>query len=334
MIFITGATGLLGSYLAKLLIQKGHKVRAIKRTTSDLSLLGEYAQQIEWVTGDIMDIPSLEDAMQGVKQVYHCAAVISFIPKEVDYMMRVNIDGTANVMNAALQAGVEKLVHVSSIASFGIAKEGKVIDEQYSDPNIRKCFWYYRSKHYGEREAWRAHAEGLNVVVANPSTILGAGWWDDEPNSLFRDIHQGLKFYTTAHNGFVDVRDVVECLYRLMQSDISGEKFIVSSENISFRDLIWDIADALKVKRPPYFAGRLLREFVWRAEAVKGLFSNARPLVTKETAELASMNFRYSNQKIKDELQFNFRPIKQTIADTAACYLKSKQAGKDFGVFY
>lgn len=334
MVFITGATGLLGSYLAKLLLQKGQQVRAIKRTTSDLSLLGDYANQIEWVPGDVMDLYSLEDAMQGVKQVYHCAAVISFIPSEVDHMMRVNIDGTANVMNAALQAGVEKLVHVSSIAAFGIAPEGKVIDEKYSDPNIRKCFWYYKSKHYGEREAWRAHAEGLNVVVANPSTILGAGWWDDEPNSLFRDIHNGLNFYTTASNGFVDVRDTAECLYRLMESDISGEKFIISAENISFRELMWSMADALKVKRPSWHAHRLLREIVWRVETIKSLFSSARPLVTKETAELASMNFRYTNEKAAKALQMSFRPLQQTITDTAAVYLQSKQAGKDFGTFY
>jgi nucleoside-diphosphate-sugar epimerase len=332
MVLITGATGLLGSYLSKLLLKKGEKVRAIKRSTSDLSLLGEHAQQIEWMEADVLDLHALEEAMQGVKKVYHCAAVISFIPSEVDYMMKVNIEGTANVMNAALQCGVTKVVHVSSIAALGLAPNGKVIDEKYNDPNIRSSFWYYRSKHYSEREAWRANAEGLNIVVAAPSTILGAGWWSDEPNSLFRDIYNGLKFYTTATNGFVDVRDVAECLYRLMNSNIEGEKFIISSENLSFRDVMWQMADAMQVKRPSLEAGKTLRSIAWRMEWIKSFFSKQRPLVTKESARLASINFQYSNQKIKQALGYEFKPLSKTISETAAVFLKSNSEGKDFGV--
>ena len=165
MNLITGATGLLGSYLAKLLLTKGEKVRAIKRKTSDVSLLGEFSEQIEWIEGDVLDIPSLEEAMVGVTKVYHCAALISFIPREVEQMMKVNVEGTANIMNCALASDVKKLVHVSSVAAFGLPVKGKMIDENFSDPNINKAFWYYRSKQYSEREAWRANEEGLNVLL-------------------------------------------------------------------------------------------------------------------------------------------------------------------------
>ena len=333
MVLITGATGLLGSYLAKLLLQKGEKVRAIKRSSSDLSLLGDYVNKIEWVEADVLNISALEEAMRGVRQVYHCAAVISFIPWEVDYMMKVNIEGTANVMNTALQQGVKKVVHVSSIAALGIAPNGKVIDEKYNDPNIRNSFWYYRSKHYSEREAWRANAEGLNVVVAAPSTIIGAGKWNDEPNSLFREIYNGLNFYTTSTNGFVDVRDVAECLYRLMNSAIEAEKFIISSENLSFRDVMWQMADAMQVKRPSLEAGKILRSIAWRMEWIKSLFTLQRPLVTKESARVASINFQYSNQKVKQALGYQFKPLHETINETAAVFLKSNSEGKDFGVF-
>ncbi len=333
MNLITGATGLVGSYLAKLLLQKGEKVRAIKRPTSNTALLGEYASQIEWLTGDVLDIPSLEDAMQGVTRVYHCAAVVSFIPKEVEQMMKTNIEGTANVMNAALNSGVKKVLHVSSIAAFGLPSNNKMIDETYSDPNINKCFWYYRSKQYSEREAWRAAEEGLEVVIVSPGTILGAGWWDDEPNSLFKSIDNGLKFYTTATNSFVDVRDVVQCMYLLMQSHIAGEKYIVTAENISFREVMWQMADALQVKRPAIEAGNLLRAVAWRLEAIKALFSQQRPLITKESAQLAAINFTYSNLKIKQALNYSFRPIEETIKETATVFLKSKQEQKEFGVF-
>lgn len=333
MVFITGATGLVGSYLAKLLLSKGEKVRALKRKTSDTSLLGNYAQQIEWIEGDVLDIASLEEGMFGVDYVYHCAAVVTFVPSEVDDMMRANIDGTANVMNAALHTGVKKLMHVSSIAAFGLAPEGKVIDENYSDPNISKCFWYYRSKQYSEREAWRASEEGLNVVVVCPSTIIGAGWWDSEPNSLFPEIYNGLKFYTSATMGFVDVRDVAQCMYALMHSNISNERFIISAENLSFRQVMFAMADAMKVKRPTLEAGKFLRAFAWRMEAVKSLFTKTRPLITKESAALAAISFQFSNAKLVKALGYQFRPVSQTIAETADVFLRGREQKAEFGVF-
>lgn len=333
MVLVTGATGLLGSYLVKLLLAKGEQVRAIRRRTSDLSLLTGYTDKVEWVYADVLDIPSLEEAMEGVMQVYHCAAIISFVPSEVDGMMKANIEGTANVMNAALNAGVQKVVYVSSIASFGIAPEGKVIDEKFSDPNINKAFWYYRSKHYAEREAWRANAEGLNVVVACPGTIIGAGWWDDEPNSLFKEIYNGLKFYTTATMGFVDVRDVANCLYLLMRAENNGEKYIIISENVPFKDLMFLMADTMKVKRPSIHATPLVRSIAWVVEAVKSWFTKKRPLITKESAALASINFQFSNAKIKHALNYNFRPISQTVLDSARVFLKSNAEGKDWGVY-
>lgn len=333
MNLITGATGLLGSYLAKLLLAKGEKVRAIKRSTSDTSLLGKFVNDIEWIEADILDISSLEEAMHGVKKVYHCAAVITFIPSEIDQMMKVNMDGTANVMNAALSARIEKMVHVSSEAAFGIAPEGKVIDENYFDPGINKHTWYYRSKHYGEREAWRAHAEGLNVVVVCPATLLGGGWWNHQPNSLFREIYNGLGFYTSATNGFIDVRDAANCMYQLMKGDFNGEKFLLVAENISLRDVIWMMSDALDVKRPSVEVGKMLMGIAWRWEVVKSWFTNRNPIITKESAALAEINFLYSNEKIKRALNYNFRPIRDTISEIAEVFLKSEKEKKGYGVF-
>ena len=333
MNLITGATGLVGSYLAKLLISKGEKVRALKRSTSDTSLLGNFVTQIEWVEGDVLDICSLEEAMRGVKNLYHCAAVISFIPSAINYMMKVNVEGTANVMNVALASNVQRVMHVSSVAAFGLPLNGKMIDEDFSDPNINKSFWYYKSKHYGEREVWRAYEEGLKVVIVCPSTIIGAGWWDAEPNSLFREIYKGLKFYTSSTNGFVDVRNVVACMYQLMQTDIIGEKFILNAENLSFKDMIWMMADEMKVKRPAIEAGRFLRAVAWRTEAFKSFFTTQRPLITKESAELAAINFTYSNEKIKRTLNCDFIPVKKTIAETAAVFLQSIKEQREFGVF-
>jgi len=332
MILITGATGFVGSYLAKLLLERGEKIRAIKRASSLLNLLGNYAEKIDWVEGDILDVVSLEEAMKGVSRVYHCAAMISFAAKDTEALMKVNIEGTANVMNAAIYAGVEKVVHVSSVAAFGLPIQGKIIDEKYSDPNINKAFWYFRSKQYGEREAWRAAEEGLSVVVACPGTILGAGWWDAEPNSIFGAVANGLSFYTTATNGFVDVRDVAEALVLLMEKGANGEKYILVSENLSYKELIWQVADEMKVRRPSIAAKKWLLTLAWISESVKTIFTKKEPLVTRESAAIAGVSFMYSNEKIK-QLCFSFRPIRTTISDTTKAYLDSKAEQKNFGSF-
>lgn len=332
MILITGATGLVGSYLAKLLLDKGENVRAVKRATSSLSLLGKYADKIDWIEGDILDVVSLEEAMKDVVQVYHCAAMISFATKDIEALMKTNVEGTANVMNAALTAKVKKVVHVSSVAAFGLPAKGKTIDEKYTDPNINKAFWYFRSKQYGEREAFRAVEEGLEVVIACPGTILGAGWWDAEPNSVFGAVADGVSFYTSATNGFVDVRDVVQALFLLMNKGASGEKYILVAENFSYRDLMWQVADEMKVKRPSVEAKKWLLTLAWMSESVKSVFTTKPPLITRESAAIAGVSFTYDNKRIK-QLGFAFRPIDTTISDTVKAYQKSKSAQLDFGSF-
>jgi dihydroflavonol-4-reductase len=333
MIFITGTNGLLGSYLAKKLLQQGKKVRGLKRVTSDLSLLGEYVQQIDWITGDILDVTSLEQAMNNVEEVYHCAAVISFVSHEAAYMLKANIEGTANVMNAALEAGVKKVVHVSSIAAFGIHKPEKVIDEKTTYIEHKTIPNYYRSKQLAERESWRAHAEGLNVVIANPGTIIGAGKWSVEPNSLFRDVYAGLPFYTRGTNCFVDVRDVVDCLILLMEKGASGEQYIIYSENASLKDLLTKIAEALGKKKPSFAVSGSLAKLAVVFEWSKAKLTGKRQRLTPEMAFVANKEFRYSNQKITNNFGIKFRSINDTIEDTAKAFLQSKKEGKRFGVF-
>lgn len=333
MIFITGTNGLLGSYLAKKLLQQGKQVRGLKRITSDLSLLGDYANQIDWITGDILDLTSLEEAMEGVEEVYHSAAVISFASHEANAMLKTNIEGTANVMNAALVAGVKKVVHVSSIAAFGIHKPEKVIDEKTVYNEQKDMPNYYRSKQLAEREAWRAQAEGLNVVVANPGTILGAGKWDMEPNSVFRDVYAGLPFYTNGMNSFVDVRDVVDCLIVLMEKGVNGEQYIIHADNLSFKDLLQKIAVVLGKRKPSYAVSDSLAKVAVVFEWLKAKITGKRQLLTPEMARLANKEFRYSNQKIVRDFGFQFRPMDETIEDTAKVFLQSKKEGKHFGVF-
>jgi nucleoside-diphosphate-sugar epimerase len=333
MILVTGANGFVGSYLVKELLKQGEQVRGLKRATSQIHLLGDAADKVEWFEGDVTDVHSLQPAMKGVKKVYHAAAIISFLPKDFDTMMKVNVEGTANVVNEALLAGVEKLVLVSSVAAFGLPKQGKMIDESTEYQEQKDMITYYRSKFLGELEAWRGEAEGLNVVVACPSTILGAGNFDSEPNLVFAEVAKGAPFYTEGKMGFVDVRDVVRALILLMNSDAKGEKFIISGENSSFKNLMFHAAEVMKVQKPKIKVSPGLVALAWRYEWLKHKLTGKRPVVSKESARIATTNFEFNNAKLRERFNFTYTPLGTTIKETCLAYQKCKAAGKVWEVF-
>jgi nucleoside-diphosphate-sugar epimerase len=332
MIFVTGATGLLGSQLVRNLVAKGEKVIALKRKRSDLSLLEDAADQIEWVEGDVCDIESLDEGMKKAEKVFHCAALISFQKKDRNALYKTNVEGTANVMNAALANNVKRVVHVSSVAAFGFPSDGKIIHEKTLYSEGEGLSYYFKSKHYGEREVWRAHAEGLDVVIANPSTILGGGRWHVEPNIIFPLVHKGLPFYSSGSNGFVDVRDAAKALEILMERAESGTQFIISAANLTIKELIDKIADKLQAKKPflqlyPLLAKTLL--------FTSGLFSMAlrkKPLLTSEQYRIASECFRYDNSLFTQTFSYRFIPLEQTLKDCVEAYKKSLEAGKKFSI--
>lgn len=329
MILVTGANGLVGSYLCRYLLLQGEKVRAIKRSTSDMRLLADVADKIEWVNGDILDVISLEDAFAGIKKVYHCAAVISYSKANKDLLMQVNVEGTANVVNVALESNIEKLVYVSSIAALGkTGKEDEVVTEKTPWERKNLSSDYSISKFLAEREVWRSIAEGLNAVIVNPSIIVGAGNWDSGSCKLFSTVYNGFKYYTEGKTGYVDVRDVVKIAHVLMQSDISNEQFILNSENVSYHDFLSAIAKELKVKGPTVKAGKFLSAVAWRAEWLKTLFGGTEPSVTKQTADIANKKINFDNSKIIAQLQYNFIPVSTSIKDAAASFNRELETGK------
>jgi len=277
-IFITGATGLVGSYLARLLLKKGYRVRALKRAKSKMDLLGPDAERIEWITGDVLDIPALEDAMEGVDQVFHCAAMVSYDPKHLKEMMAINVDGTANVINVALYREVKKLVHISSIAALG------------------------KSKH-------------------------GEPGWRQSSTALFKQVYDGLKFYPLGGNGFVDVRDVARMTLQLMESDIEGERFIANGANLKFRDLFNQMAEGLNKAVPTVKVTPLLGGLAWRAMWLKSKFTGKSPLITQETVRSATGTVAYDASKSQKILNFEYRPIAETVRETTAV-LRETGVGK------
>jgi dihydroflavonol-4-reductase len=324
MILVTGGTGLVGTRLLFDLAADGKQVRAIKRKPSSLVMLEkifhvlsdraeELLAKIEWVDGDVQDYLSLEAAFQGVEQVYHCAAVVSFDPKDKPMMMRINVDGTANVVNAALAAGIKKLCFVSSVAALGRAEENIMIDENGDWTDSKENSAYAKSKYAAEREVWRGVAEGLNAVIVNPSIILGPGDPHKSSAKLLATAMKGNPFYTEGVNAFVDVRDVSRAMISLMGSDIVNERFIVNEGNYSYHHIFNLMAEGFGKKPPRIEVKPWMFEILWRLDKFRSLISGTPPLITRETARTSSKRYLYSNEKIRKALNFEFIPIAESV---------------------
>lgn len=326
-VLVTGATGFVGSYVVRLLLSKGYRVRALRRKNSTMDLLSDAADQVEWVETDITDIMGLEEAMRDVYAVMHCAAMVSFHPRDVVRMMQINVEGTANLINLSLETGVQRFIHVSSIAAIGRTKERPQLNEKAKWVQSGGNSQYAISKYMGEQEAWRGHAEGLSVAVVNPAIILGSGFWDIGSAKFFRQIADGLKFSPIGRSGFVDVRDVARFMVLLMESDISGERYILNSENILYRDFFKMIAATLGTKPPPIPVTPLLAEVAWRVEWLKEKLLGATPMVTKETARSSVSTYFYDNEKSRSVFNFEYIPLEQTIRETGEQFLEARKEG-------
>ncbi len=332
-ILITGGTGFLGSYLLRYLVQQGEKVRAIRRESSSMDLVKSIENEVEWVEADILDVVSLEEAMQGIEQVYHCAAVVSFEPNTAKWMKKVNAEGTANVVNMALRMGVKRLLHVSSIAAIGRNKHSEIVTENTKWERSPLNSNYAVSKMMAEQEAWRGSAEGLEVVAVNPSVIMGSGRWEDGTNGFFSQIWKGLKFYPTGTTGFVDVRDVAKAMILVMNSEIVDERYILNGENVAYPTFLNWIAESLGKAKPSIKVNTFIRELAWRAAWLLSKITGKKPFLTKETAHSSSNTFYYQNDKFSTKFpNFEFTPIRQTIAETAEQYKNSKHQNRTFDV--
>ncbi len=334
MILVTGGTGLVGSHLIYNLIVAGETPVVLKRSTSDISktkkVFSYYSNDIEnlfsnikWIDGDINDYYSVLDAMEGISYVYHTAAMVSFQSSDKETLVSTNITGTKNIINAALEHSIKKLVHVSSIGTLGRSNENGIVTED-THWNSKKSSAYSTSKYLAEMEVWRGIAEGLNAVIVNPSVILGPGNWDSGSSKLFSTMYNGLKFYSIGSNGFVDVNDVTKAMMILMKSKTNAERYILTSENISYKDFFYWMADSLKVQPPKYKATKFMSEIVWRLLWVKGFMTGKKSAITKETAETSRQLYNYSNDKFVKETAFKFIPIKECLQKNAKFFLSDQ----------
>jgi len=327
MVLVTGGTGLVGAHLLLHLIENGEIVRAIYRNQDniqktksvfDLYKKGDLFEKINWLEADILDVPSLEVAFLDIDFVYHCAAFISFDPKDEELLRKTNIEGTANMVNFSIAKGVKKFCFVSSIAALGdIAPHETYITEE-TDWNPEKPHSDYAISKYGaEMEVWRALQEGLDVIIINPGVILGpvsaTKIFDEGSVELYRKVANGLPFYTLGSTGFIAINDVVRIAHELMKSNIKNERFTLIAENIVFRDILNTIANTLKVKKPTIHATPLLMNLIWIADGIFSTLFFRKRSITKATAKASYSKNLYSNEKIKTALGTVFLDVHQYI---------------------
>ena len=329
MILVTGGTGLVGAHLLLHLIESRNnateKIRAIYRTIESIektrSLFNLYKKInlfnfIEWVNADIVDVTSLESVFIGISQVYHCAAIISFDPKDEEKIRKINIEGTANIVNFCLSYNIQKFCYVSSIAVLGDLAANETIITEETEWNPEKPHSDYAISKYGaEMEVWRGQQEGLNILIVNPGVIIGPGFHERGSGLLFKKVADGLSFYTLGTTGFVAVSDVVRICNELMNSDIKNERFTLIAENITFRDILNSIAAALHVQKPTKHAKPYLMELIWRLDWILSVVFGQKRQFTKATAKASYSKSLYSNQKIKDTLNTEFADVKEYIKE-------------------
>ncbi len=333
MILVTGATGLVGGHLVASLVMQGKKVRATYRTKSKIEntieifsfypeLINEKSfSQVEWVEVDVTDVFSLEAALTGVDEVYHCAGLVSFVDSDSKQLHKINAEGTANVINISLEKGVKKFCHVSSVATLQVQANKKYIDELSVWKTASGNSTYAISKYRGEFEAWRGMSEGLNVVVVNPSFVLGAGCWGQSSGELIMRMHKGVPVYTSGVTGYVDVRDVATCMIKLMDENKFGSRYILNAENLSFYDVTTELKRLFGKKPAKIKVGSFLLNLARHADFFRALFTEKRRIVTKDIVASALTKNYFDNTKICKELGYSFTTVNQSLAFSAEKYL-------------
>lgn len=272
--------------------------------------------------GDILDVVSLEEAMEGIDTIIHSAAIVSFVRKDRKQMYQVNVEGTANVVNIALEKKVRRLVHISSVAALGRTVGGGHVTEEKKWEESKANTHYGSSKYKAELHVWRGMAEGLSAVILNPSTILGYGDWHSGSCAIFRNVYEEFKWYSPGINGFVDVEDVARVTILLMESDITEQRFTVNAESWEFKRLMDTMAENFGKKKPARQTTPLLMSLAWRVEHFKSMFTGNRPLLTKESARVAHSKTYFDNDKILRTLPgFSFIPLEESIRNACKKYL-------------
>lgn len=335
MVFVTGATGILGRIIVLELLKKGKTVRAAKRPASDIQEVkhsyqfytenpDDFFNKIEWLNVDFDDIHSLQNALNGVAEVYHCAAKVSFNPKDEKEMEHTNIKGTENLLFVCENSSVQKFLHVSSIAVLdGFNEKGELDEESDFNPKIEHSA-YAISKHLSEMEVWRASAEGLNTIIINPGMIIGTGNWKQSSGELFSTFEKN-NFTFSGGTSYVDVRDIAKIAVELMEKEKFGERFILISEQKKYAEIGNEIRKKFGLKKAVILSKTQLNLGRWLNIFFGWLFPKLK-MATKVNIESVSSISIISNKKVKETLGYDFISVQESIDFHLNNYINDKKA--------
>ncbi|WP_422083244.1 NAD-dependent epimerase/dehydratase family protein [Ulvibacterium sp.] len=323
MVLVTGGTGMVGAHLLLHLLQKNIPIKAIYRPKSNLQrvkkVFSYYAkngdklfQQIKWIEADLNDIPALEGAFKGVEYVYHAAALITFDPGDYKKLFETNTKGTANIVNLCIEKGVKKLCYVSTIGAIGKSSKGAMATEEneWSDQEVNV---YALTKYWAEMEVWRGSQEGLPIVILNPGVIIGPGFWDSGTGDLFTTANKGYKYYPPGGTGFISIHDVIHIMVALMESKIYNERFVTVAKNLTFKEILQQLAQALGKQKPTkelkLWQLEIGRWFDW----LRNLFTGQGRRITKNAIQSLKHREFYNSEKLKNRLGFDFESLDETL---------------------
>jgi dihydroflavonol-4-reductase len=320
MILITGATGFLGQYLVTAFLEAGYKLRLLVRNIENCSFKND--TNIELIEGNILDIMALEKAMEGVEYVVHAAAMVSFIAKDSEEMLKINVKGTENVVNLCLEMGVKKLVFMSSIAALGRTDNHNLISESTHWQDSPLNSQYAISKRKAELEVYRGMEEGLNVAILNPGVILGAGKWDNSSAKLFRVVYKGLPFYNRGINGFVGAADVAKAARIILENNTEeGERFVLVAQNMSQKEMFGLMAESLGKTPPRYEFPPILARLAGFLLETFAKITGTKALITRETVRTSLHQYFYDGTHISKRFDFQYTPMKEVIAEAGKIFL-------------
>lgn len=327
MIFVTGGTGFLGSYIIQELVLQGRPVRALRRNfTVPFFMHPAIENKISWVQGDILDVNGLMENLEGCDKIIHAAGMVSFNTSDKNKLFKLNIEGTANLVNAAIEMGIADFIHVSSVGALGRNGNDKPVDEEKKWEGNNGQSNYGISKYYGEMEVWRGMGEGLSPLIVNPSTLLGYGDWNHTSCGLFKTAYSEFPWYMEGSNGFADVQDTARVIIALMDSGVRNERYIISAENRSYREIFKWMAKGFGKKQASKKAGPFLAGFAWRMEKLKSSLLHRTSLITKESVAIANRQIAYDSQKLLDAIpSFHFRSLEDSIFEACAKYIANPQ---------